>query len=91
MTINYSILILNINNKPLQLPVLSCFYNMLGCVRTSALIPHGLRRSRPVNTLVLFWLTENIKGKGKAIPVQVWTDPVGSRRLRFPDFQTIGT
>ena len=31
------------------------------------------------------------KGKGKAIPLQAWTGPDGSRRLRFPDFKTIGT
>jgi hypothetical protein len=29
--------------------------------------------------------------KGKAIPVQTWTGPDVSRRLRLPDFQTIGT
>ena len=27
------------------------------------------------------------KGKGKAIPLQAWTGPEGSRRLRFPIFQ----
>jgi hypothetical protein len=32
-----------------------------------------------------------VKGKGKAIPLQAWTGPEGSRRLRFPDFKTIGT
>jgi hypothetical protein len=32
-----------------------------------------------------------IDSKGKAIPLQVWTGPDGSRRLRFPDFNTIGT
>jgi hypothetical protein len=31
------------------------------------------------------------KGKGKAIPLQAWTGPEGSRKLRFPDFKTIGT
>jgi len=31
------------------------------------------------------------KGKGKAIPLQSWTGPEGFRRLRFPDFETIGT
>jgi hypothetical protein len=31
------------------------------------------------------------KGKGKAIPLQAWTGPEGSRRLRLPDFQTIST
>jgi hypothetical protein len=29
--------------------------------------------------------------KGKAIPLQVLTDPEGSRSLRLPDFKTIGT
>jgi hypothetical protein len=29
------------------------------------------------------------KGKGKAIPLQAWTGPEGSRRLRFPDWKTI--
>jgi len=31
------------------------------------------------------------KGKGKAIPLQVWTVPEGFRRLRLPDFKTVGT
>jgi hypothetical protein len=28
---------------------------------------------------------------GKAIPLQAWRGPEGSRRLRLPDFKTIGT
>ena len=28
------------------------------------------------------------KGKGKAVPLQAWTGPEGSRKLRFPDFTT---
>jgi len=31
------------------------------------------------------------KGKGKAIPLQDWTVPEGSRKVKFPDFKTIGT
>jgi hypothetical protein len=31
------------------------------------------------------------KGKGKAIPFTGLEDPEGSRRLRLPDFKTIGT
>jgi hypothetical protein len=31
------------------------------------------------------------KGKGKAIPLQAWTGPEGSRRLRLPDFKTISS
>jgi len=29
--------------------------------------------------------------KGKAIPLQAWTGPEGSRRMRLPDFKTVGT
>jgi len=32
--------------------------------------------------------TSNSKGKGKAVPLQAWTGPEGSRKLRFPDFVT---
>jgi len=32
------------------------------------------------------WQTEK-----KAIPLQAWTGPEGSRMLRFPDFKKIGT
>jgi len=27
-------------------------------------------------------------GKGKAVPLQAWSGPEGSRKLRFPDFMT---
>jgi len=32
-----------------------------------------------------------LKAKGKAIPLQAWTGPEDSRRLRFPDFKTFST
>jgi hypothetical protein len=28
------------------------------------------------------------KGKGKAVPLQAWNGPEGTRKLRFPDFLT---
>jgi hypothetical protein len=31
------------------------------------------------------------KGKGKSIPLQAWTGPEDSRRMRLPDFKTIST
>jgi len=31
------------------------------------------------------------KGKENAIPLQVWTGPEDFRRLRLPDFKTVGT
>jgi hypothetical protein len=39
----------------------------------------------------LWLVTITSKGKGKAIPLRAWTGPDGSRRLRLPDFKTIGT
>jgi hypothetical protein len=41
------------------------------------------------NTFILFIIYLNVKGK--AIPLQAWTGPEGSRKLRLPDFMTIGT
>jgi len=32
-----------------------------------------------------------LKKSKKLIPLQAWTGPEGSRRLRLPDFKTIGT
>jgi hypothetical protein len=31
------------------------------------------------------------KSKGKAIPLEAWTGPVGFRKLRLPHFKKIGT
>jgi len=36
------------------------------------------------------WLAK-ARVKGKAIPLQAWTGPEGSRSLRLPDFKTVGT
>ena len=33
----------------------------------------------------IIYLNEN---KGKAVPLQAWSGPEGSRKLRFPDFMT---
>jgi hypothetical protein len=43
------------------------------------------------NTNLFVSATVKGKGKGKAIPLQAWTGPDVSRRLRLPDFKTIGT
>jgi hypothetical protein len=42
---------------------------------------------------ILLWLVVQLKYKSKckAIPLQAWTGPEGSRKLRVPDFKTIGT
>jgi len=34
-------------------------------------------------------LTLSLRSKGKAVPLQAWSGPEGSRKLRFPDFMTM--
>jgi hypothetical protein len=38
-------------------------------------------RNAPSTALIL-------KKKGKAVPLQAWNGPEGSRKLRFPDYMT---
>jgi hypothetical protein len=38
--------------------------------------------------LVEILIASNGKGKGKAVPLQAWSGPEGSNKLRFPDFVT---
>ena len=40
---------------------------------------------------VYIYMYMKVKVQGKAVPLQAWTGPEGSRRLRLPDFKTIGT
>jgi len=39
----------------------------------------------------LDWLKNYYKVKGKAVPLQAWTAPEGSRKLRFPRLHDNGT
>jgi hypothetical protein len=36
-------------------------------------------------------ITIKCRVKGKAIPLQAWTGPEGSKWLRLPDFKRVGT
>ena len=42
-------------------------------------------------TTVVFTEDSTLLPQGKAIPLQAWTGPEGSSRLRLPDFKTFGT
>jgi hypothetical protein len=44
-----------------------------------------------LNNIITECMLVQINIKGKAIPLQAWTGPEGSRRLRLPDFKTVGT
>ena len=60
----------------------------VSCLSRSVPIPIGRLACKNFVTNVRAAHSEQ---KDKAIPLQAWTGPEGSRRLRFPDFKTIGT
>ena len=37
----------------------------------------------------MFVLHQVSNSKGKSVPLQAWTGPEGSRKLRFPDYMTV--
>jgi len=41
-----------------------------------------------INKIVSPIYSGNKSSKGKAVPLQAWSGPEGSRKLRFPDFMT---
>jgi hypothetical protein len=53
--------------------------------------PHGQGDHSPRWVAQPEKINNNNKVKGKSIPLQALTDPEGSRRMRLPDFKTIGT
>jgi hypothetical protein len=51
---------------------------------------YGVSKSNVGNSPFSFGsnTTKQDNGKGKTVPLQAWTGPEGSRKLRFPDFVT---
>jgi len=45
--------------------------------------PYGKKKLYPTR-----YTRDHGKGKGKAVPLQAWSGPEGSRKLRLPDFLT---
>ena len=61
--------------------------------KTSYLLPWQIQISLVILPVVCMERKFNIsiyivKGKGKAVPLQAWSGPEGSSKLRFPDFMT---
>jgi hypothetical protein len=50
----------------------------------------GRSHNRYENRLMIEYMLKNYTVKGKAIPLQSWRGPEGSRRVRLPDFKTVG-
>jgi len=54
-------------------------------VHLSALL-RALKIFAPNRNHTLKGKITTVKGKDKAVPLQAWSGPEGSRKLRFPDF-----
>jgi len=44
------------------------------------------RTRQSIRTYIVSYINYTVKGK--SVPLQAWTGPEGSRKLRFPDFVT---
>ena len=60
------------------------FHSALIAKTTTDTLPHSIGLSPVSHPLCSL----TYKGKGKAVPLQPWSGPEGSRKLRFPDFMT---
>ena len=49
-----------------------------------------MKKASIVVSVLVICFASNRLVEGKAIRVQAWTDPEGSRRLRLPDFKSVG-
>jgi hypothetical protein len=51
-------------------------------------VKEDLRKLQCEKLLDLYSSKTELKGKSKAVPLQAWSGPGGSSKLRFPDFTT---
>jgi hypothetical protein len=56
------------------------------CFSTATMVTRTRDNVTYVRTLSVLFQNEMVKGK--AVPLQAWNGPEGSRKLRFPDFMT---
>jgi hypothetical protein len=64
-------------------------YTVAGVMVTNCWVQISYRRQPLTPPSHIVTLHIHFSLKGKAIPIQAWTGPEGSRRLTFPDFKTI--
>jgi hypothetical protein len=72
---------IGIINSTTRLHLVGSFYEIY-------ITMHG---SMKIKIIGYFTKLYKLDEEGKAIPLHSWTGPEGSRRLRLPDFKTIGT
>jgi hypothetical protein len=70
------------HRPPTSYPITREPYPTFPDVRDTVYIYYSHHNQRDRN------FTTTIKDTGKAVPLQAWSGPEGSRKLRFPDFMT---
>jgi hypothetical protein len=87
---------LNIDGSIVFLKVLGTIEHQTSCVFTFHVMNTRFKKKKL--DLCLVFITHKFgcyfeihKVKGKAIPLQAWIGPKGSRRLMFPGFKTFGS
>jgi len=70
-------------------------HSIVGIIPQVQTVLHLFPQTKPVSFMsqllwLLAWNTEYFYMilKGKAVPLQAWSGPEGSRKLRFPDYMT---
>jgi len=61
------------------------------CVHSYGLFNHSLKMWYLKQYAYVCDVTSLLPVKGKVLPLQAWTGPEGSKRLRLPHFKIIGT
>ena len=70
----------------IELHVTCCLYLSDTALRTAAKVKVFTVTANRTPIIKVF--TTCFNGKGKSVPLQAWSGPEGSRKLRFPDFVT---
>jgi hypothetical protein len=82
--------LIRLNTIKLTLSCEIVFVHLLNENQLDALVILNLFRKKPLHISGVF-IAHHQEVKSKAISLQTLTGPEGSRRLRLPDFKTIGT
>ena len=76
------------SHKRLSIPRVFSFFFVRLYSPTPCMLLDLIPATLPTNQILLDLIILIISHKGKAVPLQTWTGPEGSRKLRFPDFVT---
>jgi hypothetical protein len=72
--------------SPLYLHLFLSFLHCVFCLRYNTILSFAYTSVTYISPVFCLYMNSN--HYGKAVPLQVWSGPEGSKKLRFPDFMT---